>query len=64
MFPRKVPDDALSQINHLNTELNPICHSPALLGTHPILHVSRISVNVRVLITSFLLYEVIWLNRL
>jgi hypothetical protein len=29
----------------LNPELNPICQLLALLGTHPILHVSRIRVN-------------------
>ena len=29
----------------LNAELNPICHSLALLGAHHILHVSRIRVN-------------------
>jgi len=32
-------------INPLNAELNPICHLLALLGTHHILHVSRITVN-------------------
>jgi hypothetical protein len=32
-------------INPLNAELNPICHLLALLGDHPILHVSRIRVN-------------------
>jgi len=32
-------------INHLNAELNPICHLLALLGAHHILHVSRIRVN-------------------
>jgi hypothetical protein len=32
-------------INPLNTELNPICQFLALLGAHPILHVSRIRVN-------------------
>jgi len=32
-------------INTLNAELNPICHLLALLGSHPILHVSRIRVN-------------------
>ena len=32
--------------NHLNTDLNPICHLLALLGAHHILHVSRIRVNV------------------
>jgi hypothetical protein len=33
-------------INPLNAELNPICHMLALLGAHPILHVSRIRVKV------------------
>jgi hypothetical protein len=32
--------------NPLNAELNPICHLLALLGAHPIIHVSRIRVNV------------------
>ena len=31
--------------NPLNAELNPICHLLALLGTHHILHISRIRVN-------------------
>jgi hypothetical protein len=31
--------------NPLNAELNPICRLLALLGAHPILHVSRIRVN-------------------
>jgi hypothetical protein len=31
--------------NPLNAELNPICHLPALLGAHRILHVGRIRVN-------------------
>jgi hypothetical protein len=30
----------------LNAELNPICHLLALLGTHHILHVSKVRVNV------------------
>ena len=34
-------------INPLNPELNPICHLLALLGTHHILHVSRIRVKVK-----------------
>ena len=34
-------------INHLNAELNPICHLLALLGAHHILHVGRIRVNER-----------------
>jgi hypothetical protein len=33
-------------INPLNAKLNPICHLLALLGAHPIRHVSRIGVNV------------------
>jgi hypothetical protein len=32
-------------INHLNAELNPICHLLSLLGAHLIFHVSRIRVN-------------------
>jgi hypothetical protein len=34
-----------SNINPLNSELYPISHLLALLGAHPILHVSRISAN-------------------
>ena len=30
----------------LNAELNPICRLLALLGAHPILHVSRIRVKL------------------
>ena len=33
-------------INPLNAELNPICHLLALVGTHRILHVSRVRVNL------------------
>jgi hypothetical protein len=32
-------------INPLNAQLNPICHFLAVLGAHPILHISRIKVN-------------------
>ena len=35
-----------SAFKGLNTELNPICHLVALLGTHHILHVSRVRVNI------------------
>ena len=34
-----------SVLNPLNAELNPICHLLALLGVHPIFHVSRIRVK-------------------
>ena len=36
-----------NNFNHLNAELNPICHLLALLGAHHILHVSRIRVNIQ-----------------
>jgi hypothetical protein len=32
--------------NPLNAELNPICQLLVLLGAHPILHISRIRVNI------------------
>jgi hypothetical protein len=35
----------LTCFNPLNAELNPICHLLALLGAHPILHISRIRVK-------------------
>ena len=33
------------KVNPLNAEVNPICHLLALLGAHPVLHISRIRVN-------------------
>jgi hypothetical protein len=33
------------RLNPLNAELNPICQLLALLGAHPILHISRIRVK-------------------
>jgi hypothetical protein len=33
------------ELKPLNAELNPICHLLALLGAHPILHVSGIKVK-------------------
>ena len=39
-------------INPLNAELNPICHLRALLGAHHILHISRIRVNVPLLLAT------------
>jgi hypothetical protein len=32
-------------LNPLNAKLNPICHLPALLGPHHILHISRVRVK-------------------
>jgi hypothetical protein len=40
-------------INPLNDELNLICHLLALLGAHPILHVSRIRVKLYIFIYIF-----------
>jgi hypothetical protein len=40
---RKLLDD----LNPLNAELNPICHLLALLGAHPVFHISRIKVKER-----------------
>jgi hypothetical protein len=42
-------DKYFSAINPLNTELNPIFHLLALLGTHLIFHVSGLRVNDTVL---------------
>jgi len=43
---RSITDsDARCCIDHLNAELNSICHLPALLGAQHILHVSRIRIN-------------------
>jgi hypothetical protein len=36
---------SLHLLNPLNVQSNPICHLLALLGAHPILHVSRIRVK-------------------
>jgi hypothetical protein len=33
------------QFNPLKAKLNPICHLLALLGAHPVLHISRIRVK-------------------
>jgi len=38
--------------NPLNAELNPICHMLALLGAHPLLHVSRIRVKLLLAVTN------------
>ena len=38
-------DNGMARINPFNSELNPICHLLALLGAHPILHISRIRVK-------------------
>jgi hypothetical protein len=34
-------------VNSLNAELNPICHLLVLLEAHPVPHVSRVRVQVR-----------------
>ena len=46
------------QIDPLNAKLNPICHLLVLLGTHHILHISRISVKYVILqYFTILIYE-------
>ena len=47
----------LTDINPLNTELNPIRHLLALVGAHHIVHVSRISVNMMVLSHYLTIYN-------
>jgi len=42
-FIRRIVEDC--DFNPLNVKLNPICHLLALLGAHPILHVSRMRVK-------------------
>ena len=47
------------QLNHLNAELNPICHLLALLGVHHFLHASRIrvkSLTLRLLMSYIYVY--------
>ena len=38
-------NSSYNMLNPLNAELNPICNLLALLGAHPILHVSRVTVK-------------------
>jgi hypothetical protein len=47
--------------NPLNADLNPICHLLALLGAHPILHISRIRVKVHfIIILQYSLMSYMW----
>jgi hypothetical protein len=48
-------------VNPLNAQLNPICHLLALLGTHHILHVSRIRVNDQRVRMNVVMALVFWL---
>ena len=41
-----IQTNARITLNPLNAKLNPICHLLALLGAHPVLHISRIRVNI------------------
>jgi hypothetical protein len=43
--PDKFKTNVYIVLNPLNAELNPICQLLALLGAHPIFHVSRIRVK-------------------
>jgi len=44
---------AVFRLNPLNTKLNSFCHLLVLLGTHLILHISRIRVNMVVVTIYF-----------
>jgi hypothetical protein len=44
--PYRAPTCSMRKINPLNAQLNAICQFLALLGAHPILHVSRIRIKV------------------
>jgi len=64
---RTVSEKVVERINPLNAELNPICQLLGLLGTHHILHVSRIRVkNINSMFDFFFenhaFYEVTWKN--
>jgi len=45
-------------INPINAELNPTCHLLALLGAHPILHISRIRVK-KLLLNNKACYKIL-----
>jgi len=49
MMGMRTPETCWAVFNHLDAELNPICHLRALLGAHHILHVSRIRVKRQVI---------------
>jgi hypothetical protein len=50
------------RLNPLNAELNPICDLLALLGAHPVLHVSRIKVNTVMLIGAVIIaLHIVWI---
>ena len=42
---RSCTENNLQSVNHLNAELNPVCHLLALLGAHHIFHVSGLRVK-------------------
>jgi hypothetical protein len=57
-------------VNSLNPELNPICHLLALLGAHPVFHISSIRVNatfplfVHPLENNICIILLLWLHQL
>jgi len=52
-----------SAFKGLNAELNPNCHLLALLGTHHILHVSRIRVTL-LKPSSYFTYHQVWYSKI
>jgi hypothetical protein len=51
------------KFNLLNAELNPIYHVLALLGAHPILHVSRIRVKGQIIINLINNYDLLRISE-
>ena len=50
--------------NTLNAEINRICHPMALLGAHPILHISSIRINYQVYSPRLLHTELLQISQL
>ena len=63
-----VPHNIIVPINPLNAKFNPICHLLALVGAHPIFHISRIRVKCAVhwyyiYTTGYLSFKVLYLVK-
>jgi hypothetical protein len=50
----------VTEINTLKAELNPICYLLALLGAHPLLHVSRIRVKWFNAVNRTMMWNIAW----
>jgi len=54
----------MRMFNTLNAEINRICHPMALLGAHPILHISSIRINYQVYSPRLLHTELLQISQL